>query len=80
MVSNLSMELRSNLPLKIQNTTFGNFSVLRGLVFLLIGVTVLPIFIGINGVWAAIPLAELLVLGVALLLIHRTYKKLFSHV
>ena len=55
-------------------------AVLRGLVFLLIGVTVLPIFIGINGVWAAIPLAELLVLGVALLLIHRTHKKLFSHV
>ena len=26
MVSNLSMESRSNLPLKIQNTTFGNFS------------------------------------------------------
>jgi len=55
-------------------------AVLRGLVFLLIGVTVLPIFIGINGVWAAIPLAELLALGVALLLIHRTHKKLFSHV
>lgn len=55
-------------------------AVLRGLVFLLIGVTVLPIFIGINGVWAAIPLAELLALGVALLLIHRTHKKLFSPV
>lgn len=55
-------------------------AVLRGLVFLLIGVTVLPIFIGINGVWAAIPLAELLALGMALLLIHRTHKKLFSHV
>ena len=55
-------------------------AVLRGLVFLLIGVTVLPIFIGIHGVWAAIPLAELLALGVALLLIHRTHKKLFSPV
>lgn len=55
-------------------------AVLRGLVFLLAGVTVLPIFIGVNGVWAAIPLAELLTLAVALLLIHRTQKKLFSHV
>ncbi|WP_319561236.1 MATE family efflux transporter [Marispirochaeta sp.] len=54
-------------------------AVLRGLVFLLMGVTVLPIFIGVNGVWAAIPLAELLALGAALLLIHRTHKKLFWH-
>jgi putative MATE family efflux protein len=52
-------------------------AILHGLVFLLIGVTVLPRFIGINGVWAAIPLGELLALGVALLLIHRTHKKLF---
>lgn len=52
-------------------------AVLRGLVFLLIGVTVLPMFLGVNGVWAAIPLAELLALGVALLLTHRTHKKLF---
>lgn len=55
-------------------------AVLRGLVFLLAGVTILPIFIGINGVWAAIPLAELLALGVALLLLHRTHKKIIWHV
>lgn len=54
-------------------------SVLRGLVFVLVGVTVLPIFIGIDGVWVAIPLAELLALGVALLLVHGTHKKLFGH-
>ncbi len=52
-------------------------AVLRGLVFVLVGVTVLPIFIGVNGVWTAIPLAELLALGVAFMLIHRTHKKLF---
>lgn len=55
-------------------------ALLRGLVFLLIGVTVLPIFVGINGVWAAIPLAELLALGVALILFYRTNKRLFPHV
>jgi putative MATE family efflux protein len=55
-------------------------ALLRGLVFLLIGVTVLPIFVGINGVWAAIPTAELLALGVALILFYRTNKRLFPHV
>jgi putative MATE family efflux protein len=53
-------------------------AMLHGLVFLLIGVSVLPFFFGINGVWAAIPLGELLALGVAILLIRRTHKKLFS--
>ncbi len=52
-------------------------SAARGLVFVLVGVTVLPIFMGIAGVWAAIPLAELLTLGVALMLIYRTHNKLF---
>ncbi|WP_031388001.1 MATE family efflux transporter [Desulfonatronum thiodismutans] len=52
-------------------------SAARGLVFVLVGVTVLPMFMGITGVWTAIPLAELLTLGVALILIQRTHKKLF---
>lgn len=55
-------------------------SMLRGLLFVLAGVTVLPIFMGIYGVWAAIPLAEFSALGVALLLILRTNRKLFSHI
>lgn len=55
-------------------------SAARGLVFVLVGVTVLPIFMGIAGVWAAIPLAELLTLGVAIMLSYRTQKKLFWHV
>ncbi len=52
-------------------------AVLRGLVFLLIGITVLPLFIGIDGVWVAMPLAELLALGVSVVLVCRTNKKLF---
>ncbi|UCZ56389.1 MATE family efflux transporter [Desulfurispirillum indicum] len=55
-------------------------SVLRGLVFVLIGVTVLPVFFGIHGVWLAIPLAEVLSLGVALLLVRRIYKRLSGEV
>lgn len=55
-------------------------SVLRGLVFLLIGVTVLPVFFGIHGVWLAIPLAEVLSLGVAFLLVRRIYKRLSGEV
>ena len=54
-------------------------SVLRGLVFIVIGVTVLPGFFGINGVWVSIPLAEVLALGVALSLIRRTHNKKFGH-
>ncbi|NBJ17081.1 MAG: hypothetical protein FNP40_16285 [Dehalobacter sp. 4CP] len=48
---------------------------LRGPVFVLVGVTVLAKFLGINGVWAAIPLAELLTLGVALILLILTRRK-----
>jgi Na+-driven multidrug efflux pump len=44
-------------------------SAARGLVFVLLGVIVLPILLGIAGVWVAIPLAELLTLAVALMLI-----------
>lgn len=40
-------------------------SILRGLVFVLIGIAVLPLFFGIHGVWLAIPLAELMAFGVA---------------
>lgn len=50
---------------------------LRGLVFVFAGVTVLPLFLGIDGVWIAIVLAELLTLAVALMLIVRTNKRLF---
>ncbi|UNZ00355.1 MATE family efflux transporter [Zhouia spongiae] len=37
-------------------------SVLRGILFVILGVTVLSKFLGINGVWIALPLAEVLTL------------------
>lgn len=40
-------------------------SLLRGLVFVLIGIAVLPVFFGIHGVWLAIPLAELMAFCIA---------------
>ena len=50
-------------------------SVLRGAVFLVAGVVFLPKFFGVNGVWMAIPVAELLSLCVALALFYNTTKK-----
>jgi len=35
-------------------------TLLRGVVFMLIGFTVLPHFLGVRGIWLAVPLAELL--------------------
>ncbi len=55
-------------------------SLLRGFVFVLAGVTLLPMFLGIHGVWVAIPMAELFTLGVALMLIHRAFKKMLKPV
>ncbi len=54
-------------------------SAVRGLVFVLVGVTVLPILMGIAGVWVAIPLAELLTLGVALMLIRRMHRRMLNN-
>jgi len=57
-----------------QATSSFIIALLRGVVFVLVGVTVLPIFIGITGIWATILLAELLALGVALILLYRSHK------
>ena len=35
-------------------------TLLRGVVFMLIGFFVLPLFLGVPGIWLAVPLAELL--------------------
>lgn len=40
----------------------------RGLLFVTIAVFILPVFIGINGVWLSVPIGELLTLIVALLI------------
>ncbi len=50
-------------------------ALLRGFIFLLAGVMLLPRFFDITGVWAAIPLAEFLTLGVAVWLLFRTNRK-----
>lgn len=41
----------------------------RGLIFILIGIYILPMIIGLNGVWLTVPFAELmaLIIGIALL-------------
>lgn len=50
-------------------------SALRGVVFIAIGVTVIPEVFGIEYVWYAVPIAELLTLGVSMTLIWRLFKK-----
>lgn len=40
-------------------------AVTRGLVFIAAGVTILPRFMGIDGVWATMPIAEFLTLGIS---------------
>lgn len=51
---------------------------LRGLVFLVTGVMVLPLIFDINGIWASIPFAELMTFIVALILIKNTSRKFNS--
>ena len=51
-------------------------AVLRGFVFIVLGVKILSYIFGIAGVWIAIPFAELLTFLVALYLLRRVYKTL----
>lgn len=46
-------------------------SVLRGLIFTVMGIYLLPRLLGIDGIWYTIPLAELLTLFVSIFLIYR---------
>ncbi len=39
-----------------------SISIVRGLVFVILGIVILPKFLGINGVWLTIPLAEIMTL------------------
>lgn len=43
----------------------------RGLVFIVIGITVLPKLIGINGIWFTVPFAELITFVISLYLINK---------
>jgi len=53
-------------------------SALRSLVFVFIGVSVLSKYMGINGIWIALPLAEVFTLIVSLYLIYITNKRLLK--
>ena len=54
-------------------------SILRSLVFVVATITVLPKFIGLNGIWLAIPIAELLTIFFSVIFYFRkgtrAYKK-----
>lgn len=49
---------------------------LRGIVFVIIGVSILPKFMGINGIWTSIPLAEGLTLLVSFALFWKVRQRL----
>lgn len=54
-------------------------SFMRTLVFVLIGLVVLPVMIGVNGIWLAVPIAEffsLIVCGIFIMM----YKKVYQYV
>lgn len=49
-------------------------SLLRGLIFTAIGIYILPRIFGIDGIWFAVPIAELLTFAVSLILVKRSLK------
>lgn len=49
-------------------------SALRGLVFVVIGIYIFPKLFGIEGIWYAVPIAEICTLTISYLLVKRTYK------
>lgn len=51
-------------------------AVLRGMVFVAIGVVFLPHYFGVSGIWLSIPIAEILTLCFALILLNIALKKL----
>lgn len=51
-------------------------SLLRGLIFISIGILILPHVFGISGIWLAMPIAEILTLAVSVYLVRRSVKSL----
>lgn len=47
-------------------------SLLRGLIFVALGIAILPRVIGIQGIWLAVPLAELLTFAVSFILVRKS--------
>lgn len=50
-------------------------SLSRGLVFIVIGITLLPLMLGTNGIWMTVPIAELITAVIAAILLRRLFKK-----
>ncbi len=48
----------------------------RGIIFVSVGIFVLPVFFGINGIWLSVPFAEFCAVIVGLLLLKMTNKKI----
>jgi Na+-driven multidrug efflux pump len=51
-------------------------SLLKGLVFIALGLAILPPIFGVDGIWVTVPLAEYLTLGVSFYLVARAVKSL----
>lgn len=51
-------------------------SINRGLLIIVVGITVLPLMLGTSGIWLTVPLAELLTAFIAALLLRRVFRKL----
>lgn len=49
-------------------------SALRGLVFVAIGIVILPQLFGINGIWYAVPIAELCTMAISVILVRRSLR------
>lgn len=54
-------------------------SLLRGLVFISVGIWILPRIMGISGIWLAMPIAEILTLGIAVYLVRRSVREMGLH-
>ncbi len=50
-------------------------AICRGMIFILLGITILPQFIGISGVWMTVPVAEVLTLLVVIFLFKKDNMK-----
>lgn len=50
-------------------------SLLRGLVFVALGIYILPIFFGIQGIWYAVPIAEACTFFISIILVRHSFKR-----
>ena len=50
-------------------------AICRGLIFIVLGISILPTILGLNGVWLTIPFAEVMTLGVCFIIVKKYLKK-----